>query len=183
MTVIVALRQNDQLVIGGDRAASDGANNLLRLAAPKVWQKGPFLFGYAGTLEGRHLQYKFFPPPLKGDLEVFMQTEFLTALDEFYDKWKISREHAEASDGMTLIICVGEEIYEHSPDEMTMINYDADWLSIGAGSEYAYGSLHSTQNLSSPKVRVRKAVEAACEFHPGCSLPLDVLAMKIKVYE
>lgn len=182
MTVIVALRQNDQIVIGGDRAASDGANNLLRLSDPKIWQKGAYLFGYAGTLEGRHAQYKFLPPPPKGNVNVFMQTEFLTALDEFYTKWSISREHSSEEEGMTMIICVGDEIYEHSPDEMTMINYDADWLSIGGGSEYAYGSLHSTQHLASPKVRVRKAVEAACEFHPGCSLPADLITMKIKSY-
>lgn len=181
MTVVVALRHNDRITIGAERGVDDTAL-IMPLSKPKIWQYSGYLFGCAGELDFQHLA-KFRPPPPKGNLDEFMATTFMTALDEFYTKWSINREYSEDTNGYNAIICVGDTIYEHTPDGMTMISYDADWLAVGSGASYALGSIFTSQSVASAKTRVRKAVEAACNFDPSCIGPVDVLSMKIKNYE
>lgn len=180
MTVIVALRHHDTVVIGGERGLGDEATIIMPLTTPKVWRHGPYLFGYSGTTEGQIVQTKFLPPPPKGDLHTFMNTEFLISLSDFYDKWQVKRTHGEDETGLTMIICVGGQMYEHTPDDMSLVNYDSEYVSIGSGSDYAYGSLWTTKHLSNPKGRVKTAIEAACAYSPACMTPVDVISMKIK---
>lgn len=181
MTVIAALKQGNSMFIGGDRMASEDSL-ALPMARPKVWSNGDYLFGFAGTLEGEHLQSKFSPPPVSGDLDTFMQDQMLSALDTFYEKWKVLRDQVDEK-GMSLLICVGGLIYEHDPAFLTMTRYDYDYLSIGSGSNYAMGSLYSTEGATSGKARVKLAIESACEFSPTCGLPVDVLSMRVKHYK
>jgi ATP-dependent protease HslVU (ClpYQ) peptidase subunit len=178
MTVIAALVQGNTVVIGGDRAASDNASRFT-MSRPKIWSSGEYLMGYCGTLEGEHLQSKFSPPPVIGEVDLFMQDQFLSSLDTFYEKWHIFKDQVDER-GMGMLICVGGYIYEHDPAFMTMTRYETPFLSIGSGSQYALGSLHSTHAVKNPRTRVKIAIEAACEYSLTCGLPLDLLSMKIK---
>jgi ATP-dependent protease HslVU (ClpYQ) peptidase subunit len=49
-------------------------------------------------------------------------------------------------------------------------------LSIGSGSPYALGSLHSTANLP-PNERVKKALEAADQFSITVCQPFDYIVL------
>ncbi len=179
MTVIAALRQGNQLVLGGDRAASDSSSKFI-LSRPKVWATGKYLMGYCGTLEGEHMHSKFVPPAPTASIDSFMQSDFLSALDVFYDKWKIYKDQSDDDRGMSMLICVGDYIYEHEPAFMTMTRYESDFLAIGTGAQYAMGSLYSTDGMTSPKARIKLAIESACEYSLTCSLPLDIVSMRIK---
>lgn len=179
MTVIAALKQGNQMILGGDRGASDASSKFI-LSRPKVWATGKYLMGYCGTLEGEHMQSKFVPPAPTASIDTFMQTDFLTALDSFYEKWRIFKDQSEESKGMSLLICVGEYIYEHDPAFMTMTRYESDFLALGSGSQYAMGSLYSTDDMTNGRARIKLAIEASCEYSLTCSLPLDIVSMRIK---
>ena len=97
--------------MAGERGASDD-DTILTLSSPKVWKLGPYLIGYAGTLDGERVRYNFNPyvPDIK-DTDKFMQTKFIKQLRTFYNEWWVDTSK-DADLGM--IICVRGEIYEHN---------------------------------------------------------------------
>ena len=52
MTVIAVLKHEDKVYMAGDRGASDDGT-ILALEAPKVWKTGPYLIGYAGSMDSQ----------------------------------------------------------------------------------------------------------------------------------
>ena len=58
--------------------------------------------------------------------------------------------------------------------------FRSDFLSVGSGSEYAYGSLYTTQAWSDGKKRVRTAIEVATKYSPSCMQPIDVVSIPRK---
>ena len=50
MTCIAVVRHEDKVYMAGDRGASDDGT-ILALEAPKVWKIGPYLIGYAGSMD------------------------------------------------------------------------------------------------------------------------------------
>ena len=100
--------------------------------------------------------------------------EFTKALKEFYDEhFVFSTQDKEADFGM--IIVVNGLMYEHDAGVMSMTRFATNHLSVGSGSEYAYGSLHSTEAWSDGKKRVRIAVDAATKYSTSCMGPIDVV--------
>jgi hypothetical protein len=67
MTCIVVVKHEDKVYMAGDRGASDDGT-ILALDAPKVWKIGPYLIGYAGSMDGERIRYNFKPtaPNIKG---------------------------------------------------------------------------------------------------------------------
>jgi ATP-dependent protease HslVU (ClpYQ) peptidase subunit len=50
-------------------------------------------------------------------------------------------------------------------------------MSIGSGSEYAYGVLYATDKQKNARNRVIQAVSAAIKFNPSCMGPVDVVSL------
>ena len=68
--------------MAGDRGASDDGT-ILALDAPKVWKIGPYLIGYAGSMDGERIRYNFKPSaPILKDIDKHMQTKFIKELKE-----------------------------------------------------------------------------------------------------
>ena len=176
MTVIAAIVNENGAYIAGDRGASDD-NVIFPLAHAKVWQTGPYLFGYYGSMDGEKVMYNFHTPaPKKGNLDKFMLTEFTQALKAFYDEhFVFATQDKEADFGM--IIVIGTHIYEHDAGTMSMTRFQTDYLSVGSGSEYALGSLYATSAWADGKKRVRTAIEAAVKYSPSCMGPVDVVSI------
>jgi len=176
MTVIAALRHDNQMYMAGDRLVS-GDNLSVNISRPKVWQRDQYLFGFAGTLDAEHIAAKFVPPTVSGSLDTFMQTTFLEALDDFYTSWSIIKD-PKGGTGLSLLICVGNYIYEHDPAYLTMTRYSLPYMAIGSGSAYALGSLYST-NGQDPTNRLKLAIGSACKFSPECGQPIDIISMTV----
>jgi len=85
MTCIVALRHEEKVYMAGDRGASDDGV-ILALESPKVWKVGPYLIGYAGSMDGDRIRHNFRPsaPNIK-DTDKYMHTKFIKELREFYN--------------------------------------------------------------------------------------------------
>ena len=80
MTCIVAVRKEDKIYMSGERGVSDD-DIILQSSSPKVWQTGPYLFGYAGSMDGDRIRHNFKPSaPVGNNLEKFMYTKFIKEL-------------------------------------------------------------------------------------------------------
>lgn len=179
MTCIVAVANEKGYYMAGDRGASD-SNIILPLAHAKVWRTGQYLFGYYGSMDGEKVMYNFNPPaPKPKDIDKFMLNDFTKALKEFYDEhFVFATQDKDAEFGM--IIAINGYLYEHDAGTMSMTRFNTNHLSVGSGSEYAYGSLHSTQTWSDGKKRARVAVEAATTYSTSCMGPIDVVEVIYK---
>jgi ATP-dependent protease HslVU (ClpYQ) peptidase subunit len=174
MTCIAVVRQDDKVYMAGDRGASDDGT-ILALDAPKVWKIGPYLIGYAGSMDGERIRYNFKPtPPNIKDTDKFMQTKFIKQLKKFYTDWWV--DTGKDSD-FGLIIAVKGQIYEHSSSDMSLSKYEVDYLAMGSGAEYAYGALHATEKIKDPRRRLQAAVGAAIKFSPTCMGPIDIVSI------
>jgi ATP-dependent protease HslVU (ClpYQ) peptidase subunit len=174
MTCIAVVRHEDKVYMAGDRGASDDGT-ILALEAPKVWKIGPYLIGYAGSMDGERIRYNFKPtPPNIKDTDKFMQTRFVKELKEFYNEFWVDT----SKDGdLGLIICVRGQIYEHSSADMSLSKYTLPYLAMGSGAEYAYGVLYATDKQKNARNRVMQAVNAAIKFNPSCMGPVDVVSL------
>lgn len=174
MTCIAVVRQDNKIFMAGDRGASDD-DTILTLSSPKVWKLGPYLIGYAGTLDGERIRYNFNPyvPDIK-DTDKFMQTKFIKQLRQFYNDWWV--DTSKDAD-LGLIICVRGQIYEHNAVDMSLTKYTGDFLAMGSGAQYAYGHLDATQKITDARKRVVGAVNSAIKFSPTCAGPVDVVSI------
>ena len=174
MTCIVALRHEDKIFMAGDRGASNDGN-ILSLDSPKVWKVGPYLIGYAGSMDGDRIRHNFKPtPPTIKDTDKYMHTKFIKELREFYNEFWID---TSKEGDLSLILAVRNEIYEHSSGDMSLSKYTLPYLSAGSGSEYAYGVLYATDKQKNARNRVQQAVSAAIKFSPSCMGPVDIVSI------
>ena len=173
MTCIAVVRKEDKIYMSGERGVSDD-DIILQSATPKVWQLGPYLMGYAGSMDGERIRHNFKPPLPEGNLDKFMYTKFIKSLRTFYENWWVDTSK-DADFGM--IICIRGRIFEHNAVDMSLTEYQQPFLCMGSGSQYAYGSLYSTQKSKNARNRVRQAVAAAIEYSPSCKGPIDTVSV------
>lgn len=161
--------------MAAERGASDD-DTIMALTTPKIWKTGPYVFGYAGTLDGERMRYNFKPtaPTTTKDIDKFMQTSFIKQLRAFYNEWWV--DTSKDAD-LGLIIGVKGNIYEHNAIDMSLSKFTGDYLSIGSGSGFAYGSLYTSEHLP-PQDRVITAVHAAINFSTSCMGPVDFIEFK-----
>lgn len=174
MTCIVGLKANGKVYIAGERGASD-SDSIMHLTKPKIIKVGPYVVGFAGTLEGQRLLYSFNPPKPHEDedLEVFMHTVFLKYLKDFYDEWWVdTAKDAELS----MLIAIKDRLYEHTASDMSLSEYSIPYCSIGSGSSFALGFLYASQTFDSAEKVVEGAVKAAIKFSTTCSGTIDILS-------
>jgi ATP-dependent protease HslVU (ClpYQ) peptidase subunit len=174
MTCIAVVRHENKIYMAGDRGASDD-DIILNLTTPKIWKIGPYLIGYAGSLDGERMRYNFNPyvPDIK-NLDKFMQTKFIKQLRAFYtDFWVDTTKDAD----LGLIICIKGQIYEHNAMDMSLSKYSLNYLAMGSGSQYAYGYLAATEKSKDPRKRVVGAINAAIKFSPSCEGIVDVISV------
>ena len=181
MTCIAVVRDdiNNKIYMAGERGASDDGT-ILSLTAPKVWKLGPYLIGYAGSMDGERLRYNFNPyvPDIK-DTDKFMQTKFIKQLKQFYTDWWV--DTGKESD-FGLIVAVRGQIYEHSSADMSLSKYTLPYLAMRSGAEYAYGYLNATEKTKDARKRVVGAVNSAIKFSPSCMGPVDVVSVQRYTY-
>ena len=176
MTCIVAVKdkKNNKVVLAGERGASDDST-IIQLATPKIFKVGKYLIGYAGSMSGEKLKYAFKPTDFKAgaNIDQHMNTVFLKELRDCYDIYSIPYMSNDAD--LSLIVVADGQMYQHHASDMSMTKPSEDYLAIGSGADYAYGSFWSTEKFSSVKTRAELAVSAAVKFSTTCSGEVDVL--------
>ena len=180
MTCIVAVKHNKKIYMGGDRCLSDYESSFyMPTTDPKIFKKDNMIIGYAGSVRmGKVIKYDFEPPKSNvRNLDKYMNIDFINALRECLERnnLKFDSGNSERNDVADLIIGIRGRVFIVENDwQVTEHTYD--YLSIGSGSPYALGSLHSTVNLP-PNERVKKALEAADQFSITVCQPFDYIVL------
>jgi 20S proteasome alpha/beta subunit len=175
MTCIVGLKASGKVYLAGERGASD-ADSIMHLTKPKIHKIGPYVLGFAGTLEGQRVAYSFDPPrPHEDeDLDIFMHTTFLKYLKDFYEEWWVD---TSKDSELSLLIGIKDRLYEHNSSDMSLSEFSSPFVAIGSGSPFAMGHLSATAMAKgSAESRVEAAVKAAIKFSPTCSGTVDILS-------
>ena len=177
MTCIAVVRDvtTNKIYMAGDRGVSDD-NTINVCSSPKVWKKEGYLFGYAGSMDGDRIKHLFVPPTPEPrvNIDKFMYIKFLKALRKFYEEWWVD---ISPSSDFGLIICVKGKIYEHNAADMSLTQYDQDYLAMGSGGDLALGSLYSTKSYKDGRKRANLAVQAAINHSTSCKGPIDIVSI------
>ncbi len=175
MTCIVGVAHNGKVYMGGDSSASDEHNSFVSTRKePKVFIKGDYLIGYAGSFRfGKVLEHTFIPPKLNDDnLDRFLNTIFIDSLRQYCDESKV--DPSSEQDSAEMLLGVNGRLFEfcndwHFGEDSNNFN------SIGSGSQFAMGSIFSTRRIKSPHARIKTALEASERFSPSVSGPFTIL--------
>lgn len=166
MTVIVAISDGNTIYMGGDRGYSDG-DSIIPSLEPKIFDKGLYLIGYAGSAGiGQNIVYNFNAPALITNTKTdkYMHGVFMPALKKFLKY--------EKDDDTSFIIGIKGRVYEIDLEDFQCTEYAE--VAIGSGYTYSLGSLYSTTPLDN-NYRIQVAIEAAIQYSPTCCGPVDIL--------
>jgi ATP-dependent protease HslVU (ClpYQ) peptidase subunit len=180
MTCIVGIKSKTGIYIGGDSAVSTG-DLVQTMADPKIWRKGQFIFGYAGTLRaGQIIKYDMSIPPINNRLPMeYMVKSFTKSMRKCLKAAGAAREeHKEEENPNQFLIGFRGHLFEI--DEAYGVCEVADeFVAIGSGTEYALGSLHTTKGMATGD-RIIRALDAASYFCAGVRPPFHTVKLDIK---
>lgn len=183
MTCIAALLDKGNVYIGGDSAGVAGLSISIR-ADEKVFQRGPFIFGFTSSFRmGQILRYKFDPPlqTVSQDDMTYMVTDFIDAVRRTFANNGFGDK--DATVGGTFLVGYKGKLYTIESDfqvGIPSINFDA----VGCGADLALGSLYTTQGSElTPEERIVFALEAASQFSAGVAPPFLLIKQESETPE
>lgn len=183
MTCIVALKHSSGVTVGADRNVSSGSYFNDTLAYPKIFKTPNLVIGVSGNLQGNNL-LKYVLLPTLPKIGIMEPLEYLVTV--FLPNWqKVLREHGytrEQSDNgicdIVMLVVVKNRLFRIC--DFAVTEYQEDYLVIGSGRDFAYGSLRTTDGFEeafgiSAHSRVMMALEAASKFVPDVNGPFDFI--------
>lgn len=181
MTCVVSMIKNGDIYMAADSCGSAGGFTVVR-SDPKIFIKGPMIFGFAGSFrQGHLLHYKLKIPkhPKKMSDVEYLNSKFIDAVRVLLINNGSAMAHAnQESLAGTFLLGYRSNVYQIDYDLQVGI-HSRDYDSIGSGSELALGSLFSTENMANkPKARIFMALSAAAEFNAGVLPPFKLLVLK-----
>lgn len=169
MTCIVAVSDKTQVWMGADALATNGHLDKYKMSMPKVWERGEFVFGGAGSATMLQSLRATFVPDVSSYSDDYMYGHFVEQLREFTAS---TGQGSKLEFSNQMLIGFNGSIYKVMEDyfiNKTQESYD----SIGSGSPYALGSL--TRTHGDPRKRITRALEAAVEHNAGCEGPFTLI--------
>jgi ATP-dependent protease HslVU (ClpYQ) peptidase subunit len=180
MTVIVALKTEDDIIMGADSCVTRSGHTLT-VGEAKVKRIGGMLWGISGSsVFWQRLPYQLKVPvhPPGVSTDEYMVTLLADELTRHIQEDCTGIMDETKKDGASFLIAYQSSIYSASTHGL-MAEYDLPYIAIGAGSSFALGALHAQIEDPgiSPRLRVLRALEAASYFNPNCAGPYTVLSL------
>lgn len=180
MTCIVAISKDGKVFMGGDSAGSDESEDIIApFVMPKVFVRNGYIIGYAGSFRfGKLLQYVFDLPVIpKGattseKLDDFMNRVVMQSLKKQAKELDLEKEEMD----FDILIGVNGHIFEIGTDWSALEN-SLSYNTIGSGTKYAIGSLHTTSGWKEPIKRINVALHAAAEYSMSVAPPFTILSI------
>lgn len=176
MTCIVGIAHQGKVYMGGDSAAVEEETNSISVRKePKVFIRGEYIIGYAGSFRmGKVLEHSFNYPvlPAQTDIDKFLNTTFISKLRECLEENKLDLDNDK--DAADVLLGTRGRIFEFNMD----FHFGEDrhnFASVGSGANVALGSLHSTSHFKDQFKRCKMALEAAQEFNAWVRPPFTIL--------
>lgn len=181
MTCIAAVAKDGKVYIGGDSAMTDeGAGIVSRMHLPKVFIKGEYIVGYAGSARfGKLMQHVFTYPDVPAriktseQLDAFLNGIVVTSFRK--QAQELSLEKEEKEDFQVLVGLRGH-LFEFDGD-WAMFELSKNYNAVGSGAGVALGSLYTTETWKDPNKRIRVALEASSLYTPFVGEPFDILSI------
>jgi hypothetical protein len=176
MTCIAAVVSQGVVHMAGDSASICGQSISIR-ADKKVFESGPYVFGFTTSWRmGDLLRYSFKPPWPRSDedLDAFMRTQFIDALRACLKAGGFAEKEKEAEQGGTFLVGISGRLFRVGFDYQVgeaLAAYD----SVGCGEDIALGSLYSTPDVA-PFMRLAIALEAAERHSSGVRRPFCLVS-------
>ncbi len=181
MTCIVGYIDNKfgKVYIGGDSAGVTG-NDIVARKDVKVFKNGQFIIGCTTSFRMiQILRFKFKPPKLLATRDVYeyMCTDFIDAVrTSFSDSGFMQTAKHGDEQGGQFLVAYKDRLFEIGVDFQVGEHADG-YTSLGHGSKYALGAIHSVYDNSAvrPYDRVRMALNAATHFSGAVCEPFTII--------
>ncbi|MFW9871522.1 MAG: hypothetical protein ACFFG0_00260 [Candidatus Thorarchaeota archaeon] len=170
MSTIVGYVNKNGVWIGSDSMASTDSGDIRLIVTNKLFRNEKYLIGGTGSVRGcQLLQEEYFEPPE----EVFLFGEAIRLHFKELGCLTLSPDDkTEAQPNNFLIGCEGK-LYEILID--FQINEIVEYTSIGAGSQYALGSLYTTRKTNlTPEQKIKLALQSAAFFDTSTGPPFII---------
>jgi ATP-dependent protease HslVU (ClpYQ) peptidase subunit len=180
MTCIVGLVDKDGVVLGGDSAGVDESFAIESRTDPKVFTRGPFVIGFAGSFRiGQLLRYKLTTPQHQIKLEdhEYMATRFVDAVRKCLKDNGAVSDDFKAETGGTFLVVYRNKLYSIQEDYQVACVQDS-FDAIGCGSDIAKGALYVLPKDMTTEDRALKALQAAERFSAGVRGPFHLVRSK-----
>jgi ATP-dependent protease HslVU (ClpYQ) peptidase subunit len=177
MTCIAGLVDDGKVFIGADSAGTVGYDLTLRADA-KFFVNGECLIGFTSSYRmGQLLRYAFAPPsPHEGqDQERFMVVDFVDAVRACLKAGGFAAKDKEQESAGTFMVGFRGALYVVHGDYQVARPAD-NYTAIGAGDDFALGSLYSTDGQPAQE-RVKQALTAAAHHSAVVRAPFIVLSV------
>jgi len=171
MSTVVGLKINKDVWIGCDSRASTEDGDVRPIVAEKVFNNGPYMIGFIGSVRGGQiLRPEHFKPP-------GVVTDWPDALIDHCEKKRCLAQSEQQIALMLSNYLIADsrtsKLYEILVD--FQMNEIEEMTAIGSGSNFAFGSLFATRELNiNGEERVMMALQAATKFDAATGAPLIV---------
>jgi ATP-dependent protease HslVU (ClpYQ) peptidase subunit len=161
MSCVAALRDGKNIYVAAD-SLSSADDKLYYRKDKKLFRNGKYLIGFCGSVRtGQMLHPKYWKSPS----DIYKVPDSLIKQLEKKGCMSISEEGHKCCECNFIFACKGE-MYEIMIDFQLGEPRD-DFIAIGAGADYALGSLYSTKGTKlKPEERLRLAIETSSYFSP-----------------
>ena len=179
MTCIVGYldKKTKKVTIGADSAGVAGLEITIR-KDPKVFKNGDFIIGCTSSFRMiQLLRFSFKPPEVKcKDIYEYMCVDFVNAVRACFNEGGYLQKEKEGDEkGGTFLVGYKDRLFKIDGDFQVGESLNG-MASCGCGSDFALGSLFSTEKTGiSTKDMILKALESAAFFSAGVAKPFLVL--------
>lgn len=160
MSCIIGLKHGKSIYIGADSAATTEDGDIRPIKVQKIFRKGNFLIGFAGSVRtGQLLNTNFFEPP--DDIYEFVEVMrgLLTDTGAI-----VTAEGGVLMLQSCFIIAHKGKLYEILSD-LQVNEVDGEFTSIGSGAHYALAALHIYCEYDmKPTEIINESLKVASEF-------------------
>jgi hypothetical protein len=183
MTCIVGLVHNGVTYIGADSLGSTPYTKAVRKDRKVFRLKNSDKVIIGATHSFRMTQLLMYSDELIDERDIkddlinheYMVTKFIPNVIDLFEKNGFSRIDQNEKVGGRFLVGYKDKLYSIDSDFQvgeSLCKYDA----LGSGSDFALGSLHSTEGyIESPIVRIHMALQAATQFAIGVEPPFYIL--------
>lgn len=184
MTCIAGIvdKKSGIVIIGGDSAGA-GGNLIVTRSNPKVFRNGKFIIGCTSSFRMiQLLQFSLKPPSIKSkDIYEYMCTDFIDEVRRCFKDGGYLQKYTDGDEkGGNFLVAYKDRLFQVEDDFQVGESLNG-MDSVGCGSEFALGSLYSTQGQDiSARDRVLKSLETAEFFALGVRRPFLIYNTEIK---
>jgi len=192
MTVIIAAKKEDEIIVGADKRVTSG-DMILDENSSKIIikeftieniiepiRRDEFLIAFSGVYSLFEL-LKTYKPPVMNHNDTFfkyLHQDLIPSLNAYLRKYNFIQD-CNGVDGVDweLLLVYQDKMYSIEYN-LGIIEITSDYFASGTARDIAYGSLHTSKHLNHLESRVKKAICACAAHSTKCNNHYDLYQSK-----